>query len=121
MMTQHQRLGEDWLLKKGGFMRIIPEKPTLRSNHLQENSLLKMFNKQWRTSMLLTKCSCLIFGADYLAIDWLDVRERCQQIMTTRFDRVLRRIRRVGAMIEEVCHRRCIMSGLGFDIRALVG
>ena len=66
MVTQHQRRGEDWLLKKGGFMRLIPEK-----NH---NALLQPLSKGKLTIEMVQnsmqnirariKCFCSIFSAD---------------------------------------------------------
>ena len=107
MMTQHQRRGEDWLLKKGGFMRIIPEKthasllqPLAKGKLTVEDVQQAMENIDASEQMLLLNLLGGRLPLGYRLVG--HTLEDCQQIMTTRFDRVLRRIRRVGAMIEEV-------------------
>ena len=107
MVTQHQRRGEDWLLKKGGFMRLIPEK--------SHNSLLQPLSKGKLTIEEVQDAMQNISASDQmLLLNLLGGRlplgyrligsslADSKQNITTRFDRLLRRIRRVGAMIEEV-------------------
>ncbi len=107
MMTQHQRRGEDWLLKKGGFMRLIPEE-----NH---NALLRPLNKGKLTIEDVQRAMVGINAADQmLLLNLLGGRlplgyrlvgntiSDSKQNMMARLDRLLRRIRRVGTMIEEV-------------------
>lgn len=107
MMTQHQRRGEDWLLKKGGFMRLIPEK-----NHA---SLLQPLSKGALTIELVHEAMQSIDASNQmLLLNLLGGRlplgyrligatlEDSKVNMTARLDRLLRRIRRVGTMIEEV-------------------
>ena len=107
MVTQHQRRGEDWLLKKGGFMRLIPEK-----NHA---SLLQPLSKSALTIELVQEAMQSIDASDQmLLLNLLGGRlplgyrligatiEDSKVNMTARLDRLLRRIRRVGTMIEEV-------------------
>ena len=107
MVTQHQRRGEDWLLKKGGFMRLIPEK-----NHA---SLLQPLNKGALTIELVQEAMQNIDASDQmLLLNLLGGRlplgyrligttlEDSKVNITARLDRLLRRIRRVGTMIEEV-------------------
>ena len=107
MMTQHQRRGEDWLLKKGGFMRIIPEnthasllQPLAKGKLTVEDVQQAMENIDASEQMLLLNLLGGRLPLGYRLVG--HTLEDCQQIMTTRFDRILRRIRRVGAMIEEV-------------------
>lgn len=107
MIAQHQRRGEDWLLKKGGFMRIVPEK--------EHASLLQPLNKGKLTiedvraamqrisspdQMLLLNLlgGRLPLGYRLVGSTLID----CKENITTRLDRLLRRIRRVGTMIEEI-------------------
>ena len=107
MVTQHQRRGEDWLLKKGGFMRLIPEK-----NH---NSLLQPLAKGKLTIEEVQGAMQNISASDQmLLLNLLGGRlplgyrligssiTDSEQNITARLDRLLRRILRVGAMIEEV-------------------
>jgi hypothetical protein len=107
MVTQHQRRGEDWLLKKGGFMRLIPEK-----NHA---SLLQPLGKGALTIELVQEAMQSIDASDQmLLLNLLGGRlplgyrlvgatlEDSKVNMTARLDRLLRRIRRVGTMIEDV-------------------
>ena len=107
MVTQHQRRGEDWLLKKGGFMRLIPEK-----NH---PSLLQPLSKGTLTIERVQEAMQNIDASDQmLLLNLLGGRlplgyrligttlEDSKVNMTSRLDRLLRRIRRVGTMIEEV-------------------
>ena len=107
MVTQHQRRGEDWLLKKGGFMRLIPEK-----NH---NALLQPLSKGKLTIEMVQNSMQNIQASDQmLLLNLLGGRlplgyrligtsiDESKQNITARLDRLLRRIRRVGTMIEEV-------------------
>ncbi len=107
MVTQHQRRGEDWLLKKGGFMRLIPEK-----NH---NSLLQPLAKGKLTIEEVQGAMQNISASDQmLLLNLLGGRlplgyrligssiTDSKQNITARLDRLLRRILRVGAMIEDV-------------------
>ena len=107
MVTQHQRRGEDWLLKKGGFMRLIPEK-----NH---NALLQPLSKGKLTIEVVQNSMQNIQASDQmLLLNLLGGRlpmgyrligtsiDDSKQNITARLDRLLRRIRRVGTMIEEV-------------------
>ena len=107
MVTQHQRRGEDWLLKKGGFMRLIPEK-----NH---NALLQPLSKGKLTIEMVQNSMQNIRASDQmLLLNLLGGRlplgyrligasiDDSKQNITARLDRLLRRIRRVGTMIEEV-------------------
>ena len=107
MVTQHQRRGEDWMLKKGGFMRLIPEG--------QHDSLLKPLAKGKLTIELVETAMNDIGSTDQmLLLNLLGGRlplgyrmigespDIAKQNVIVRLDRVLRRIRRVGDMIEEV-------------------
>ncbi len=107
MITQHQRRGEDWLLKKGGFMRIVPEK-----NH---SSLLKPLSKGKLAIEDVQNAMHEISASDQmLLLNLLGGRlplgyrlvgssiADSKQNITARLDRLLRRIRRVGTMIEDV-------------------
>ena len=107
MIAQHQRRGEDWMLKKGGFMRLIPES--------QHASLLKPLAKGKLTVEVVETTMKEISSTDQmLLLNLLGGRlplgyrmigessEAAKQNVIARLDRVLRRIRRVGDMIEEV-------------------
>lgn len=107
MITQHQRRGEDWLLKKGGFMRIIPEK--------DHNSLLQPLNKGKLTIENVQEIMQGIGASEQmLLLNLLGGRlplgyrligkslADSKQNMSARLDRLLRRIQRVGSMIEEI-------------------
>ena len=60
MVTQHQRRGEDWLLKKGGFMRLIPEKI--------HASLLQPLNKGALTIELVQEAMQNIDASDQMLL-----------------------------------------------------
>ena len=107
MMTQHQRRGEDWLLKKGGFMRIVPEKnhssllkPLSKGKLAIEDVQNAMHDISASDQMLLLNLlgGRLPLGYRLVGSSIADLK----QSITARLDRLLRRIRRVGTMIEDV-------------------
>lgn len=107
MITQHQRRGEDWLLKKGGFMRLVPEsghsallKPLSKGKLTIENVQEAMENINSSDQMLLLNLLGGRLPLGYRLIG--SSMEESKQNITARLDRLLRRIRRVGTMIEEV-------------------
>jgi hypothetical protein len=95
------------MLKKGGFMRLIPEG--------QHASLLKPLEKGKLTVDIVETAMNEITSTDQMLLLNLlggrlplgyrmigETPEVAKQNVITRLDRVLRRIRRVGDMIEEV-------------------
>jgi hypothetical protein len=107
MMTQHQRRGEDWLLKKGGFMRLVPEKrhasllqPLSKGKLTIENVQEAMQSIEASDQMLLLNLlgGRLPLGYRLIGSSITDSKAN----ITARLDRLLRRIRRVGTMIEEI-------------------
>ena len=107
MITQHQRRGEDWMLKKGGFMRLIPEgqhasllKPLTKGKLTIEDVETAMNDIASTEQMLLLNLLGGRLPLGYRMIG--ESPEIAKQNVIARLDRVLRRIRRVGDMIEEV-------------------
>ena len=107
MITQHQRRGEDWLLKKGGFMRLVPEQS--HSNLLQPLDKGKLTIEHVQNAMQKVAASDqmlllnLLGGRLPLGYRLIgNTISESKQNMVARLDRLLRRIRRVGTMIEEV-------------------
>ena len=107
MITQHQRRGEDWLLKKGGFMRLLPEKrhasllqPLSKGKLTIEDVQEAMRSIEASDQMLLLNLlgGRLPLGYRLIGSSITDSKAN----ITARLDRLLRRIRRVGTMIEEI-------------------
>jgi len=106
MTTQHQRRGEDWMLKKGGFQRLLNEK--------QQSALLQALGKgaltiddvanhlasvEAREQMLLLNLlgGRLPMGYRMSGASAAAVQRRVQD----RLDRVLRRMVRVAGLLDE--------------------
>jgi predicted transcriptional regulator len=106
MTTQHQRRGEDWMLKKGGFQRLLNEK--------QQGALLKALTKgslsiedvanhlndiEAREQMLLLNLlgGRLPMGYRMAGASPAAVQRQVQD----RLDRVLRRMVRVAGLLDE--------------------
>ena len=106
MTTQHQRRGEDWMLKKGGFQRLL--------NEQQQGNLLKMLavgalsvedvekhlsGVDAREQMLLLNLlgGRLPLGYRMAGASAGAVQRRVQD----RLDRVLRRMVRVAGLLDE--------------------
>ena len=106
MTTQHQRRGEDWMLKKGGFQRLL--------NEQQQGNLLKMLaggalsvedvekhlsGVDAREQMLLLNLlgGRLPMGYRMAGASAGAVQRRVQD----RLDRVLRRMVRVAGLLDE--------------------
>ena len=106
MTTQHQRRGEDWMLKKGGFQRLL--------NETQQSGLLKslakgklsiddvskhLSNVEAREQMLLLNLlgGRLPMGYRMAGGSASAVQQRVQD----RLDRVLRRMVRVAGLLDE--------------------
>ena len=107
MLTQHQRRGEDWMLKKGGFQRLL--------NTKQQSTLLDKLKKgklnvgdveQAMKSVEPTEQMLLLnllggrlpMGHRMVGEHPRDASKR----VTERLDRVLRRMRRVGELVEQL-------------------
>ena len=107
MLAQHQRRGEDWMLKKGGFQRLL--------NTKQQSTLLDKLKKgklnvgdveQAMKSVEPTEQMLLLnllggrlpMGHRMVGEHPRDASKR----VTERLDRVLRRMRRVGELVEQL-------------------
>ena len=105
MTTQHHRRGEDWMLKKGGFQRILNEKQqskllmALKKGKLTiENveSELKSVDPKEQMLLLNLLGGRLSLGHRMNGEDAEQVKRNVQDSL----DRVLRRMRRVAEMLE---------------------
>ena len=105
MTAQHQRRGEDWMLKKGGFQRILNEKQqskllmSLKKGKLSiEDVAAEMKSIEPQQQMLLLNLlgGRLPLGHRMNGEDAAQVRRNVQDSL----DRVLRRMRRVAEMLE---------------------
>lgn len=103
MNTQYMRRGEDWMLKKGGFERLSAPNSLLK--HLKKGKLTpekvakEIKGMEPRNQMLLLN---LLGGR--LPLGHRMVGESVAMLKRTsseNLDRILRRIRRVGQMLEE--------------------
>ena len=105
MTAQHQRRGEDWMLKKGGFQRILSDKQqskllmALKKGKLSiEDVAAEMKSVEPQQQMLLLNLlgGRLPLGHRMNGEDAAQVRRNVQDSL----DRVLRRMRRVAEMLE---------------------
>ena len=105
MTTQHHRRGEDWMLKKGGFQRILNGKQqskllmALKKGKLTiENveSELKSVDPKEQMLLLNLLGGRLSLGHRMNGEDAEQVKRNVQDSL----DRVLRRMRRVAEMLE---------------------
>tara|TARA_Y100000589_G_scaffold258283_1_gene247583 strand:+ start:1872 stop:2981 length:1110 start_codon:yes stop_codon:yes gene_type:complete len=105
MTTQYQRRGEDWMLKKGGFQRILSNQQqskllmALKQGKLSIDSVAdQMKNVEPQQQMLLLNLlgGRLPLGHRMNGEDADQVRRNVQDSL----DRVLRRMRRVAEMLE---------------------
>ncbi|MDG1558144.1 MAG: helix-turn-helix domain-containing protein [Candidatus Poseidoniaceae archaeon] len=107
MLAQHQRRGEDWMLKKGGFQRLLGTK--------QQSSLLSKLKKGKLTVEDVDDAMKSVEAAEQmLLLNLLGGRlpmghrmsgegpEETAKRVTERLDRVLRRMRRVGELVEQL-------------------
>jgi len=106
MTTQHQRRGEDWMLKKGGFQRLLNEKQqtgllqSLGKGTLSiENVAKHLASVEARDQMLLLNLlgGRLPMGYRMSGASAGAVQRRVQD----RLDRVLRRMVRVAGLLDE--------------------
>ncbi len=106
MTTQHQRRGEDWLLKKGGFQRLL--------NDEQQGHFLKALKAGSLTVEFVTEHLASIEAREQmLLLNLLGGRlpmgyrmaganpSAVQRNVQDRLDRVLRRMVRVAALLDE--------------------
>ncbi|MFL2949035.1 MAG: ArsR/SmtB family transcription factor [Candidatus Poseidoniaceae archaeon] len=107
MLAQHQRRGEDWMLKKGGFQRLL--------NSKQQSALL---SKLKRGKLTIEDVASSVSGIDateqMLLLNLLGGRlpmghrmagetpEEVSRRVAERLDRVLRRMRRVAELVEQL-------------------
>ena len=105
MTAQHQRRGEDWMLKKGGFQRILNEKQqskllmALKKGKLSIDDVAnELQNVKPKQQMLLLTLlgGRLPLGHRMNGEDAAQVQRNVQDSL----DRVLRRMRRVAEMLE---------------------
>jgi predicted transcriptional regulator len=107
MIAQHQRRGEDWMLKKGGFQRLL--------NTKQQSALLKQLKKGKLTVEDVDGALKQVDATEQmLLLNLLGGRlpmghrmsgERPQDVaqqVLNRLDRVLRRMRRVSELLEQI-------------------
>lgn len=106
MTTQHQRRGEDWMLKKGGFQRLLNEAQqagllkALSSNNLSVDGVADhLKDLEARDQMLLLNLlgGRLPMGYRMAGPDLATVQRRVQD----RLDRVMRRMVRVASLVDE--------------------
>ena len=105
MATQHQRRGEDWMLKKGGFQRILNAKQqskilmALKKGKLSIEDVdkeMKNIDPQQQMLLLNLLGGRLPLGHRMNGEDSAQVKRNVQDSL----DRVLRRMRRVAEMLE---------------------
>jgi hypothetical protein len=107
MLAQHQRRGEDWMLKKGGFQRLL--------NTKQQSTLLdKMKKGKLNVSDVEQAMKSVEPTEQMLLLNLLGGRlpmghrmvgehpQDASKKVTERLDRVLRRMRRVGELVEQL-------------------
>ena len=107
MLAQHQRRGEDWMLKKGGFQRLLNTKQQSTLLDKMKKGKLKvedvdqaMKNVKPTEQMLLLN---LLGGRLPMGHRMVGGRpEDAAKKVTERLDRVLRRMRRVGELVEQL-------------------
>ena len=106
MMTQHKRRGEDWILLKGGFNRIVPDRSienltkALAKGKLTPEMVEKELDKvKPKEQMLLLN---LLGGRLPLGHRMIgnDPDATSAKVMS-RLDRILRRTKRVAEMLEQ--------------------
>lgn len=106
MTTQYQRRGEDWMLKKGGFQRLL--------NNKQQNSLLESLKKgNLNVDDVGTHLTLMEAREQMLLLNLLGGRlpmgyrlsgaspQAIQRRVQERMDRVLRRMVRVANLLDE--------------------
>ncbi len=106
MTTQHQRRGEDWMLKKGGFQRLLNEK--------QQSNLLNDLGKgKLSIESVADHLATVEAREQMLLLNLLGGRlpmgyrmaggsaKAVQQRVQDRLDRVLRRMVRVAGLLDE--------------------
>ena len=106
MMTQHKRRGEDWILLKGGFNRLVPDRNIERLTKAMNKGNLtpEMVEKELTTiavddQMLLLNLlgGRLPLGYRMTGKDLIATSSR----LMSRLDRVLRRMKRVAEMLDK--------------------
>jgi hypothetical protein len=107
MLAQHQRRGEDWMLKKGGFQRLLNTKQQsallskLKKGKLtveDVESALKAVEPSEQMLLLNLLGGRLPLGHRMAGEAPGDVARRVSE----RLDRVLRRMRRVADLVEQL-------------------
>lgn len=106
MTSQHQRRGPDWMLKKGGFQRLLNEERQTKILHCLEDASLTIdvLNEQLdgvgvREQMLLLN---LLGGRLPMGYRMAGSSiEGLHRTVETRLERVLRRMARVAGLLDE--------------------
>jgi hypothetical protein len=106
MTAQHQRRGEDWMLKKGGFQRIL--------NSKQQSSILSSLKKgKLKVEEVEKVVKDISADEQMLLLNLLGGRlplghrmvgytsEKVHSEIASRIDRTLRRMRRVAQLLEQ--------------------
>jgi len=106
MTSQHERRGPDWLLKKGGFQRLL-------SDSTQSELLRQLANQGLTLDTLQAHLSDVDVREQMLLLNLLGGRlpmgyrmagtsvETLHRAVETRCDRVLRRMMRVAGLLDE--------------------
>jgi DNA-binding IclR family transcriptional regulator len=107
MMAQHQRRGEDWMLKKGGFQRLLNTKQQSQFLGLLKKGKLKVEDVEEGMKGIEPSEQMLLLNllGGRLPMGHRMAGERPEDVarkVTERLDRVLRRMRRVAELVEEI-------------------
>ena len=107
MLAQHQRRGEDWMLKKGGFQRLLNTKQQSTLLDKMKKGKLKVGDVEQAMKSVKPTEQMLLLNllGGRLPMGHRMVGERPEDAakkVTERLDRVLRRMRRVGELVEQL-------------------
>ena len=107
MMAQHQRRGEDWMLKKGGFQRLLNTKQQSQFLGLLKKGKLKVEDVEEGMKGIEPSEQMLLLNllGGRLPMGHRMAGERPEDVarkVTERLDRVLRRMRRVAELVEGI-------------------
>jgi hypothetical protein len=105
MVAQYQRRGEDWMLKKGGFNRILNETQQSKLIQKLKKSKLKVEDVELLLKNVSPKQQMLLLNllggrlplGHRLSGETAEDVTRC---VNERLDKVLRRMRRVAELLE---------------------
>ena len=105
MTTQHQRRGEDWMLKKGGFQRILNTKQQAALLAEMKKGKLKVGDVETTMKSISTDEQMLLLNllGGRLPLGHRMVGSLSSDVtreVSARLDRILRRMRRVAELLE---------------------